>query len=191
VLGFTISTPRQSVVSTEQMKRVFGRSGPREIALASLAGDASSSSSYASAATILTLFKKGAALAKLLACLFASTNFVTELGMILYLLMDWQFMVGEWIGGLVLVIVMSVLVNLTNPKRLVETARRHEEANGDHMTMVGETLGRRLTDPQARIRVAQNFTMECRCSGKTSPSASSSEGCFRPSCSMHFGRRCS
>jgi uncharacterized membrane protein YraQ (UPF0718 family) len=164
VLGFTISALLQSVVSTEQMKRVLGRSTPKEIALASLAGAASSSCSYASAAIMRTLFKKGAALVTSLAFLFASTNLVIELGIILYLLMGWQFMVGEWIGGVVLVVVMSVLVKLTYPKRLVEAARSHEEATGghEHMTMVveGDSLGQRLTNPQTRIRVAQNFSME-------------------------------
>ena len=164
VLGFTISSLLQSVVSTEQMKRALGRSGPKEIAMASLAGAASSSCSYASAAIMRTLFKKGAALAASLAFLFASTNLVIELGIILYLLMGWQFMAGEWIGGLVLIVVMSVLVKLTYPRRLVEAARSHEETSGghQHMTMVveGDTLGQRLANPQTRIRVAQNFTME-------------------------------
>ena len=99
-----------------------------------------------------------------LAFLFASTNLVLELGIILYLLMGWPFMAGEWIGGLVLIVIMSVLVRLTYPTRLVEEARAHEEAAGGHqhmsMTVEGGTLGARLTHPQTRIRVAQNFTME-------------------------------
>ena len=164
VLGFAISSLLQSVVSTDQMKKVFGRSGPREIALASLAGAASSSCSYASAAIMRTLFKKGAALATSLAFLFASTNLVLELGVILYLLLGWQFMAGEWIGGIVLVVIASVLVKLTYPKQLVEAARSHNEAAGghQHMTMVveGDTLGQRLANPRTHIRVAQNFTME-------------------------------
>jgi uncharacterized membrane protein YraQ (UPF0718 family) len=164
VLGFAISALLQSVVSTDQMKRALGQSGPKEIALASLAGAASSSCSYASAAIMRTLFKKGAALITALAFLFASTNLVLELGIILYLLMGWQFMAGEWVGGLVLITVMSVLVRLTYPKRLVEEARTHEEAAGGHnhmsMTVEGDTLGHRLTNRQTRIRVAQNFTME-------------------------------
>ncbi len=164
VLGFAISALLQTVVSTGEMKRAFGRSGPKEIALAALAGAASSSCSYASAAIMRTLFKKGAALITALAFLFASTNLVLELGIILYVLMGWQFMAGEWIGGLVLIVVMSLLVRLTDPTRLVEEARTHEEAAGGHhhmsMTVEGETLGRRLTNPQTRIRMAQNFTME-------------------------------
>ena len=164
VLGFTISALLRSVVSADQMKKVLGRSGPKELALASLAGAASSSCSYASAAIMRTLFKKGAALATSLAFMFASTNLVLELGIILYLLMGWQFMAGEWIGGLVLVAVMSVLVKLTYPAKLAEDARMHEEAAGGHqhmaMTVEGRTLRDRLANPETRVRVAQNFTME-------------------------------
>jgi hypothetical protein len=164
VLGFAISALLQSVVSTDEMRRALGRSGAKEIALASLAGAASSSCSYASAAIMRTLFKKGAALITALAFLFASTNLVLELGIILYVLMGWQFMAGEWIGGLVLIVVMSVLVRLTYPKRLAEDARTHEEASGGHqhmsMTVEGPTLAQRLRNPETRIRVAQNFTME-------------------------------
>jgi len=125
VLGFTISAIIQAVASTEQMRRALGRDGVREIALATIAGAVSSSCSYASAAISRTLFKKGAALIPSLAFLFASTNLVIELGIILYLLMGWQFTAAEWIGGVVLVIIMSVLVRLTYPAKLVEEARRH------------------------------------------------------------------
>ncbi|MFC6791729.1 permease [Methylobacterium komagatae] len=76
VLGFTISAVLQSVVSADQMRRAFGGGSVREIAFATLAGAASSSCSYASAAIMRTLFKKGAALVTSLAFLFASTNLV-------------------------------------------------------------------------------------------------------------------
>ena len=164
VLGFAISALLQSVVSTDQMKKALGRSGLEELTLASVAGAASSSCSYASAAIMRTLFKKGAALATSLAFMFASTNLVLELGIILYLLLGWQFMAGEWLGGIVLIGVMSILITLTYPEQLAEDARHHEEAVGGHnhmaMTIEGDTLGQRLANPQSRIRVAQNFTME-------------------------------
>ena len=111
-----------------------------------------------------TLFKKGAALVNALAFLFASTNLVLELGIILYVLLGWQFMAGEWIGGVVLVAVMSVLVKLTYPTKLAEAARTHEEAAGGHqhmsMTVEGATWWERIRKPEARVRVAQNFAME-------------------------------
>ena len=164
VLGFTISAVIQAVVSTEQMRRALGRDGVREIALATLAGAASSSCSYASAAIMRTLFKKGAALIPSLAFLFASTNLVIELGIILYLLMGWQFTAAEWIGGVVLIVIMSMLVRLTYPAKLVEEARRHPEPGSGHeheaMTLAGTTLWQKLGDPRARIIIAQNFAMD-------------------------------
>jgi uncharacterized membrane protein YraQ (UPF0718 family) len=164
VLGFTISAVIQAVVSTEQMRRALGRDGVREIALATIAGAASSSCSYASAAISRTLFKKGAALIPSLAFLFASTNLVIELGIILYLLMGWQFTAAEWIGGVVLIVIMSVLVRLTYPAKLVEEARRHPEAASGHeheaMSLEGETLWHKLIHARAHIVIAQNFATD-------------------------------
>lgn len=73
------------------------------------------------------MFKKGAALVTSLAFLFASTNINLELGIVLYLLLGWQFMAAEWIGGILLIAIMSILVKLTRPKALVQKARNHEE----------------------------------------------------------------
>ena len=164
VLGFAISAILQSVVPAEQMRKALGRGTAREIALATAAGAASSSCSYASAAIMRTMFKKGAALIPSLAFLFASTNITLELGIVLFLLMGWQFMAAEWIGGLLLVVIMSVLVKLTYPKRLAEAARAHEEQGSGHrhmsMTVEGESWWDRLRKPEARVRVAQNFAME-------------------------------
>jgi uncharacterized membrane protein YraQ (UPF0718 family) len=165
VLGFLISALLQAVVSSQGMSAALGRDGAREIALATAAGAASSSCSYASAAISRTLFRKGAALAPSLAFLFASTNLVAELGIVLYLLMGWQFMAGEWIGGVVLVLVMSLLVRATYPARLVAAARHHAEpgrghdhgasVEADHLTL-REKLARRGT----WVRVGQNFAMD-------------------------------
>ncbi len=164
ILGFTISGAVQALVSKEQMQRVLGRDGVREIALATGFGAASSSCSYAAAAMSKTLFKKGAGLIPSLAFLFASTNLVIELGIILWLLMGWQFTIAEWIGGLVLIAIMTVLVKITYPKALVEEARRHvDEATGhDHGSMEGQgaSLAERLRDPGTRVAVAQNFAMD-------------------------------
>ncbi|PZR60449.1 MAG: hypothetical protein DLM53_12380 [Candidatus Eremiobacter antarcticus] len=123
VLGFAISGFIQAFVSKERMRRQLGASGLREVALATALGAASSSCSYAAAAVSKSLFKKGAGLIPSLAFLFASTNLVVELGIIIYLLMGWQFTVAEWVGGIVLIAVMSLLVKFTYPARLVEEAR--------------------------------------------------------------------
>ncbi len=164
VLGFGISAVLQAVVSKEGMGRALGRGGPRDVALATAAGAASSSCSYASAAVSRTLFKKGAALIPSLAFLFASTNLVVELGIVLYLLMGWQFMAGEWIGGVVLVLILSVLVGLTYPARLVEAARRHPEQTDGHehgdMAAEGGSVWQKLSRRDTWVGVAQSFAMD-------------------------------
>lgn len=166
VLGFTISSLLQTVVAADQMREALGRGGPRDIAVATALGAASSSCSYASAAIMRTLFKKGAALGTALAFMFSSTNLVLELGIILYVLMGWQFMAGEWIGGIVLVTVMSLLLKAVYPSRLIEEARQHKETGSGHnhmaMTVEGATWLDRLRNPQTRVRVAQTFAMEWR-----------------------------
>jgi len=165
VLGFALSGAIQAFVSKARMRRELGRDGLREIALATVFGAASSSCSYASAAVSKTLFKKGAALIPSLAFLFSSTNLVIELGVVLYILMGWQFTVAEWIGGLLLIAIMTILVKLTYPTGLVAEARAHvedETAGHDHgdLTVEGRTFWDKLRNPQARILIAQNFVMD-------------------------------
>ena len=164
VFGFAVSAVLQAVVSKQSMSRMLGRPGIREIALATAAGAASSSCSYASASVSRTLFKKGAALTPSLAFLFASTNLVVELGIVLYLLMGWQFMAGEWIGGVVLVMILSLAIRLTYPARLVEEARHHPEPGAGHdhgdTADAGGTIQQKLLRRDTWVRVAQSFVMD-------------------------------
>jgi len=164
VLGFTLSGIVAAVVSKDRMRAQLGRSGVRELALAAGYGAASSSCSYAAAALSRTLFKRGAGFATSLAFLFASTNLVIELGIILYLLMGWQFTLAEWLGGIVLIAIMAALVKLTYPKQLVEETRIHRESGGGHEhgseTVQGATLWQKLRNPRTPIVVAQGVAME-------------------------------
>jgi uncharacterized membrane protein YraQ (UPF0718 family) len=165
VLGFAISGLLQTLVSKEGMQKALGRNGLREITLATLAGAASSSCSYASAAVSRTLFKRGAALVPSLAFLFASTNLVVELGVVLLLLMGWQFMAGEWIGGVVLIAILALLIKLTYPAKLVEEARRFPEAGGhnhDHggMSKAGGTVWQKLARRETWIEASHSFIMD-------------------------------
>jgi uncharacterized membrane protein YraQ (UPF0718 family) len=164
VLGFAASGAVQALISKRRMQEVLGRDGIREIALATGFGAASSSCSYAAAAMSKTLFKQGAAFIPSLAFLFSSTNLVFELGIILYLLMGWQFTAAEWIGGVVLIAIMTVLIRLTYPAQLVEAARRHADDVGGHehgtVEGGGATFVERLRNPQTRVAIAQNAAMD-------------------------------
>jgi len=164
VLGFVLSGVVQSVVSRQRMRAMLGDDGPRALLLATLFGAASSSCSYASAAISRTLFLRGAGFAASLAFLLASTNLVVELGLVLWLLMGWQFTLAEWLGGLVMVGVMAVVVRLTYPRKLVEAARLNatEVSAQTHAAepVAGATLWAQLCNPELRVRVAQSFAMD-------------------------------
>ncbi len=167
VLGFALSGVLQTLVSRESMTRALGRNGVREVALAAVAGAASSSCSYASASVGRTMFKKGAALIPALAFVLASTNLVIELGVVLYLLMGWQFMAGEWVGGVVMIVVMAAIVGVTYPARLVEAARYHPEPgmrghDHDHGGVHGAPVSVwvRLARRETWVEVGQHFIMD-------------------------------
>jgi hypothetical protein len=164
ILGFVLSAVVQAVVSKDEMRSVLGGDGPRQIAIATGFGAASSSCSYAAAAMSKTLFKKGAGLIPSLAFLFSSTNLVIELGLVLVVLMGWQFAAAEWAGGLVLIVLMSLLVYATYPARLVDEARSFRSAAGGHdhgsAEIEGRSIGAKLRDPGARAAIAANFTMD-------------------------------
>ncbi|MEZ5921660.1 MAG: permease [Parvularculaceae bacterium] len=164
VLGFLLSAFIQVFVSKKRMSDLLGGEGAGRIALASGFGAASSSCSYASAAIMRTLMAKGAGFIPSLAFLFASTNLVIELGVVLYLLMGWQFMAAEWLGGVVLIVIMSLLVRLTYPKRLVKQAREHaERASSGHDHGAMEAQGNflaRFFKRETYAAVASSFIMD-------------------------------
>jgi uncharacterized protein len=130
VLGFGISAALQVFVSKERMTRLLGRTGLKEILLATGFGAASSSCSYAAASIGRSAFQKGAALIPALAFMFASTNLVIELGAVLWVLMGWRFVLAEVIGSFVLIGVMWLLMSIFFPKNLEAEARKHS-AVGD------------------------------------------------------------
>lgn len=165
VLGFMISAMLQVFVSKQRMSALLGGNGPREIALATGFGAASSSCSYASVAVTRTLLGKGAGFIPSLAFLFSSTNLVIELGIILYLLMGWQFTAAEWVGGLVLVIIMSILARLTYSEQLVDQARsyaaRFSEKHEHSAPAIREgSFISRLFSRESRIAIARSFSMD-------------------------------
>ncbi|MBA2935188.1 permease [Sphingomonas sp. CGMCC 1.13654] len=164
VLGFAISAVLQVIVSADRLRDLLGTDRAKSIAIASAAGAASSSCSYASASIMRTLFKKGAALGPSLAFLVASTNLVLELGVILWLLMGWRFMVAEWVGGTILIILMVPIVRLAIPRSLIDAARVHEETGQGHdhggMKLEGGNWRERLRNPKALGMIAQAFVME-------------------------------
>ncbi|WP_049904324.1 permease [Halococcus hamelinensis] len=126
VLGFTISGVVEVFVSQQRMTELLGGDGRREVALGSLFGAASSSCSYSAVGTAKSLFKKGASgTASLGAFMFASTDLVIELGLVLWVLLGWQFVVGEYLGGIIAIAVLVTLFRHVVPASWFEAAREH------------------------------------------------------------------
>jgi hypothetical protein len=163
VLGFAISGIVQAWVPRGRIEATMSGGGVRPVAWATGLGAASSSCSYAAIAIAKSLFQKGASAASALAFQFASTNLVWELGLVLWILIGWQFTLAEYIGGILMIVLMAVLLRAFVSPALEERARRHaREADAGHDHDHGsseEPAGwrERLASGQSWVHVARNF----------------------------------
>jgi uncharacterized protein len=162
VFGFTISAIVQAWVPRHSVERAMGGGGVGSLARATGLGAASSSCSYAAIAIAKSLFQKGASGISALAFQFASTNLVWELGLVLWTLIGWQFAVGEFVGGIIMIVLMAAMYRLFVSPHLEARARRHaQDADTGHQHHSAETVGmtwrRRLGSVDAWSDVAHNF----------------------------------
>jgi uncharacterized membrane protein YraQ (UPF0718 family)/YHS domain-containing protein len=162
VLGFAISAIVQAWVPRDRVQRTLGDGGAGAVSRATLLGAASSSCSYAAVAIGRSLFVKGASAASALAFQFASTNLVWELGLVLWVLIGWQFTAAEYLGGIVMIALMTLVLRLFVSRRAEADARAHAtgvDAGHQHHSAGSEGLGwrRRLTSTSAWSDVAHNF----------------------------------
>src|SRR5215203_1915526 len=161
VLGFAISAIVQAWVPRERVESALSGSGFAPLAKATGLGAASSSCSYAAVAIAKSLFQKGASAASALAFQFASTNLVWELGLVLWILIGWQFALAEYVGGLVMIVLMAAALRLFVSPRLERAAReRAREADTGHQHQAAASEGswrERLTSAAAWSDVAHNF----------------------------------
>jgi uncharacterized membrane protein YraQ (UPF0718 family)/YHS domain-containing protein len=168
-LGFLISAVVQSVVSTSSVVKVLGRADLRGVTFATLAGAASSSCSYAAVAVGRGLFRKGASFGNAIIFEFASTNLVFELGLILLVLLGWQFVAAEFAGGLLMIALIAVAFKYTLRARWVESARVQAEkglvgrmeGHGEmDMSITDGPFLARLLSPRALTAISHYFYMD-------------------------------
>jgi uncharacterized protein len=162
VLGFAISAIVQAWVPRERIERALSGDGAGPVLRATGLGAASSSCSYAAIAIAKSLFQKGASAASALAFQFASTNLVWELGLVLWVLIGWQFTLAEYVGGFVMIALMWGLLRLFVSRSLEEQAREHAthaDAGHQHHSAGNDALTwrERLTSASAWSDVAHNF----------------------------------
>ncbi|WP_369830263.1 permease [Mycobacterium sp. E342] len=170
ILGFALSAVVQAVVRRSTIVALLGDDRPRTLALAAGLGAASSSCSYAAVALARSLFRKGASFIAAMAFEIGSTNLVVELGIILALLMGWQFTAAEFVGGPLMIVVLAVLFRLFVRSRLIDAAREQAE-RGIAGSMEGHaamdmsikkqgSFARRLFSAEGFTSVAHVFAME-------------------------------
>jgi uncharacterized protein len=161
VFGFAISAVVQAWVPRQRIERALGGGGVRPVALATGLGAASSSCSYAAVAIARSLFAGGASAVSALAFQFASTNLVVELGVVLWILLGWQFTLAELLGGLLMIAIMSLLLRLFVSRRAETRAREHalraEPGHQHHSAGERMSLRARLSSISAWSDVAHNF----------------------------------
>ncbi|MBH1937892.1 permease [Streptomyces sp. AV19] len=170
VLGFALSAVVQAVVRPAAVAGTLGDARPRTLALAAGLGAASSSCSYAAVALARSLFRKGADFTACMAFEVASTNLVVELGVLLWLLMGWQFTVAEYAGGTVMITVLALLFRAFLREDLLARARAQADrglagAMEGHAAMDMSVRGegsfvRRLLSPAGFTATAHVFVME-------------------------------
>jgi uncharacterized protein len=141
ILGFTLSGAVQAFVSRDEMQRVMGDHRPKAVVRASAFGMVSSSCSYAATAMAKSLFQKGADFVSAMVFMFASTNLVVELGVVLIVLMGWQFAAAEFIGGPIMIALLALTGGFVLRRGLAEHARARLQRGGatgdDHQMMAG------------------------------------------------------
>ena len=169
ILGFWLSAIIQAVVSKEEMTRLLPDDSPKTIAVACGLGTASSSCSYAAVALARSIFRKGGNFTAAMAFQFASTNLVVELGILLAVLMGWQFTLAEFVGGPVMIIFLALLFRAFLTPKIVEAARKQADKGlqgrmeghaGMDMSLHEGTIWQRITSAKGRTAISHFFVMD-------------------------------
>jgi hypothetical protein len=169
ILGFAISGAVQAVVSKAEMRRLLPDDSPRSLGIACGLGAATSSCSYAAVAMARSVFRKGGDFTSAMVFEFAATNLVFELGIVMAVLLGWQFTLAEFLGGPLMIVILALLFRRFLSRRLVEEARGQAErgllgsmeghAEMD-MSVTGGTIWQRLRSPKGFTAVANYFVMD-------------------------------
>lgn len=160
ILGYIISSGIQVFVTEKKMQRTMGDKDSKGVLLGTFFGFISSSCSFSALASTKSLFKKGAGFIPSIAFLLASTNLVIELGIIIAIFLGWQFVVGEYVGGLLLILISWLLVKIFNPKKLIKQARERLKGDKDDESDKKKDWKDRIKSETAWAKVAKQYAME-------------------------------
>jgi uncharacterized membrane protein YraQ (UPF0718 family) len=169
ILGFAISGAVQAVVSKAEMSRLLPDDSPRSLAIASGLGAASSSCSYAAVAMARSVLRKGADFTSAMAFQFASTNLVVELGILMAILLGWQFTAAEFVGGPLMIVLLALGFRALLRPSMVQAARAQAdkglagvmEGHADmDMSVTQGSLWSRITSPRGFTAISHSFVMD-------------------------------
>jgi|TARA_R100000479_G_scaffold33554_4_gene14303 hypothetical protein len=160
ILGYIISSMIQIFVTEKRMQKAMGEKEGKGLLLGTFFGFISSSCSFAALASTKSIFKKGASFISSIAFLLASTNLVIELGIIISIFLGWQFVVGEYVGGILLILICWVLIRIINPKKLIEKARKNLESEDNDDIDDSKDWKKQIQKESSWARVAKKYKME-------------------------------
>ncbi|EMQ94299.1 Putative Integral membrane protein [Xanthomarina gelatinilytica] len=160
ILGYIISSMIQIFVTEKRMQKTMGKDEGKSVLLGTFFGFISSSCSFAALASAKSIFKKGASFVSSMAFLLASTNLVIELGIIISIFLGWQFVVGEYVGGILLIVICWILIRVINPKKLIAKARKNLESESDDESMDKKDWKQQIQSENSWARVAKKYKME-------------------------------
>lgn len=160
--GYIISSMIQVFVTREKMRETMGEDGPKAVLLGTVFGFLSSSCSFSALSGARALFAKGAGFIPSIAFLLASTNLVVELGIIIALFLGWQFVVGEYVGGALLILLMWMVVRLTHRIAPIAEARENaqDSEDGEGDPTQDRSLSEKLRSTERWGEVANRYFME-------------------------------
>lgn len=159
ILGYAISSMIQVFITKQNMQKTMGASDAKSVLFGTFFGFISSSCSFSALATTKSLFKKGASFVSSMAFLLASTNLVIELGIVISIFLGWQFVVGEYVGGILLILIVWALIALFNPKSIVSKARKklgEAEKEKETSTPISEKIQHKTN----WVKVGKQYSME-------------------------------
>ncbi|MDC7994155.1 permease [Altibacter sp. HG106] len=160
ILGYIISSMIQIFVTEKRMQKTMGENEGKSVLLGTFFGFISSSCSFSALAGTKSIFKKGASFVSSIAFLLASTNLVIELGIIISIFLGWQFVVGEYVGGILLIGISWILIRLINPKKLIEKARKNLENEDDDEMDGSKDWKKQIANEDSWARIAKKYKME-------------------------------
>lgn len=159
IIGYAFSSMIQIFVTEKRMQETMGGEGVKPVLLGTFFGFISSSCSFSALASTKSLFKKGANFVSSMAYLLASTNLVIELGFIISIFLGWQFVVGEYVGGIILILISWLLIKIINPVKLIKEARANlgENEKADSKDL---SFSEKIKSQEHWAKVGKQYFME-------------------------------